>query len=295
MKEKRIIQGREITTDEIELIQQLLVDHPTWNRSRLSRELCEKWDWRRADSQLKDMACRTLLLKLERAGHVTLPPRQGTSSPNQFRARPKEMVAHQTDPIHGCLHELLPLQIRIVLPRSEEHTLFNCLLARYHYLGHRTPVGENMKYLVFDRHGRPLACVLFGSAAWKTAPRDTFIGWPPPVREKNLIRITNNTRFLIFPWVQVPHLASHILARIARRIEADWQAKYCHPLCLLETFVDRSRFRGTCYRAANWIYTGRTQGRTRNDRTHSPCVPIKDVYVYPLTKQFRRELCHADP
>ena len=293
MEEKRIIQGREITPDDIEYIKQRLADHPSWNRSRLSRELCEKWNWYRPGGQLKDMACRTLLLKLERAGHITLPPRQGPS-PNQFRTSSKGMVSHQTDEISGNLQELRPLQIIQVTPRSKEHALSNCLLSHYHYLGHRTTVGENLKYLVQDASGRPLACVLFGSAAWKTAPRDVFIGWDTPARERNLIQITNNTRFLILPWVKVKNLASHMLSLIAKRIATDWFAKYSHPIYLLETFVDRSRFRGTCYQAANWICTGQTQGRTRNDRDHSVHVPIKDVYVYPLTKQFRRELCHHD-
>jgi len=293
MEEKRIIQGREITPADIESIKQRLADHPGWNRSRLSRELCESWHWRRPGRQLKDMACRTLLLKLERAGHITLPPRQ-RPSPNQFRTSSPVMVSHQTEAIHGNLQELLPLQITQVSPRSKDHALFNCLLSRYHYLGHRSTVGENLKYLVQDGSGRPLACVLFGSAAWKTAPRDGFIGWTPPVREKNLIQITNNTRFLILPWVQVKNLASHILSRIAKRIATDWLAKYSPPIYLLETFVDRSRFRGTCYQAANWSCAGQTQGRTRHDRDHSVQVSVKDVYVYPLTKQFRRELCHHD-
>ena len=290
MEEKRIIQGREITPDDLEIIMQLVSDNPSWNRTRLSRELCRIWHWHRSDGQLKDMACRTLLLKLEGSGYITLPPRQNPS-PNQFRKRSKPMVSHQTDGISCNLHDLVPLQIAQVSPRTTDYALFNCLLSRYHYLGHRTPVGENMKYLVQDSRGHPLACVLFGSAAWKTAPRDTFIGWSPPARERNLIQMTNNTRFLILPWVKVKNLASHILSQIARRIATDWLAKYTHSIYALETFVDRSRFRGTCYQAANWIYTGQTQGRTRNDRKRTIQAPVKDIYVYPLTKQFRRELC----
>jgi hypothetical protein len=293
MEEKRIIQGREISPEDIQIIRRLLRDHPDWNRSRLSRELCELWNWRRPGGQLKDMACRTLLLKLERADWITLPPRQVPSS-NSLRSQTQVMAAHQTDEIQDRLPNLIPLQITQVLPRTPDNRLFNCLLSQYHYLGHRTTVGENMKYLVRDRGGRPLACVLFGSAAWKTAPRDAFIGWSPPTRARNLILITNNTRFLILPWVKVRNLASHILAHIARRIPSDWPAKYSHPIHLLETFVDRSRFRGTCYQAANWIYAGPTQGRTRNDRRRTIQAPIKDVYVLPLHKQFRRELCHDD-
>jgi hypothetical protein len=193
--------------------------------------------------------------------------------------------------IRGALRDLQPLQAGIVAPGSEDLRLFNGLLAHCHYLGHRNTVGENLRYLIRDRQGRPAACMLFGSAAWKCADRDTFIGWDRTVREHNLQYMTNNTRFLIPSWVQVPHLASHVLGLIARRIRSDWQVKYGHPVYALETFVDRSRFKGTCYRAANWMRLGATQGRTRNDRAHSIKAPIKDVYVYPLSKHFRQELC----
>lgn len=289
----RVIQGREIGTDDIRLITQLLTDHPAWNRTRLSRELCTIWRWQRPDGQPKDMACRTLLLKLERAGQITLPPRQGPST-NGSRQGPKVAVPHRTDAIRCSLTSLRPLHIIPVSPGSEAHPLFNYLLSSYHYLGHNTTVGENMKYLVQDRYGHPLACFLLGSAAWKTAPRDDFIGWDPRARERNLNGITNNTRFLILPWVRVPHLASHILSQVSKRICSDWMSKYSHPIYLLETFVDCSRFRGTCYQAANWILLGRTEGRTRNDRGHTIHVSPKDVYVYPLLKGFRRKLCHAD-
>jgi hypothetical protein len=157
--------------------------------------------------------------------------------------------------------------------------------------GHRNTVGENLRYLARDRHGRAVACALFGSAAWKCADRDAFLGWDRPTRERNLQRLTNNTRFLIPGWVQVPHLASHVLGLIARRIRADWHAKYGHPVHALETFVDRSRFKGTCYRAANWLRLGETRGRTRNDRAHRVRAAVKDVYLYPLVADFRRELC----
>jgi hypothetical protein len=181
--------------------------------------------------------------------------------------------------------------VNIVAPGSDDARMFDGLLAHEHYLGHRTTVGENIRYLVRDRQGRTVACVLFGSAAWKCADRDAFLGWDRTAREHNLQHITNNTRFLIPSWVQVPHLASHVLGLIARRIRSDWQVKYGHPVYALETFVDRSRFKGTCYRAANWMRLGATQGRTRNDRAHSIKAPIKDVYVYPLSKHFRQELC----
>ena len=283
------IQGREIGKPEIDLIVGLLAEHPLWNRTRLSRELCDLWAWRNALGQPKDMAARTLLLKLERAELIKLPARQ-TPSPNARRNQRTESVPPLAPPICGTLGELQPLSVSIVAPKSEDAQLFQGLLAHYHYLGHRNTVGENLRYLVRDRHGREVACILFGSAAWKCAERDDFIGWDHPIREKNLQRLTNNTRFLILPWVKVPHLASHLLGIITRRIRADWQGKYGHPIAAIETFVDRSRFVGSCYRAANWRHLGQTKGRTRNDRHTCIKVPVKDIYLFALTADFRKEL-----
>ena len=285
-----VIQGRRIAADEIELIRGLMADHCDWGRTRLSEELCRLWDWRNAQGRIKDMAARTLLLKLERRGFIELPARQRPSS-NGMRNRGVAAVAHARAPICGRLGALRPLSVTVVAPRSVDVQLFNALLARYHYLGHRNTVGENLRYLMRDRHGRPLACALFGSAGWKCADRDAFIGWEGAAREGNLQGLTNNTRFLVLPWVEVPHLASHVLGLITRRIRADWQAKYGHPVHALETFVDRSRFRGTCYRAANWVWLGATRGRTRNDRERRTQASIKDVYLYPLIPGFREQLC----
>ncbi len=284
------MQGRQLSGADIGLIRGLLDEHPEWCRSRLSVELCERWAWRNAQGRLKDMAARTLLLKLERAGHLRLPARRGPS-PNGRRNGLVPGMAHATEPLRGALRDLRPLSVSVVAPGSEDLRLFNGLLACYHYLGHRNTVGENLRYLVRDREGRPVACALFGSAAWKCADRDAFLGWECPARERNLQRLTNNTRFLIPAWIEVPHLASHVLGLIARRIRADWQAKYGHPVHALETFVDRSRFKGTCYRAANWMRVGVTRGRTRNDREHCIRAAVKDVYLYPLVADFRRELC----
>jgi len=241
-----------------------------------------------ASGQLKDMSCRLLLLKLERAGHIRLPPRIRPST-NGFRNRRPPVAPVEKDLIGGSLRDLQPLQVSIVAPGSGDARLFTGLLAHEHYLGHRNTAGENIRYLVRDRHNRPVACVLFGAAAWKCADRDAFLGWDRPTRERNLQHLTNNTRFLIPGWVQVPHLASHVLGLIARRIRADWQAKYGHPVQALETFVDR-RFKGTCYRAANWRRVGQTQGRTRNDREHRIRTAVKDVYLYPLVADFREAL-----
>ena len=283
------IQGRRFCPDS-GLIEQLLAENPGWGRSRLSVKLCELWDWRAANGQLKDMACRSLLLRLEGAGHITLPPRQ-RKSPNGYRNRSPVWVSHRTAPIESPLKALTPLQITCVVSASEQDRLFRCLLASYHYLGFRNTAGENLKYLVHSCDGRPLACLLFGAAAFKCGARDAWIGWPAPVRERNLSYVTNNSRFLVLPWVRVPHLASHLLSRIARRIQADWIAKYGHPLYCLETFVDRSRYRGACYRAANWQLVGQSTGRSRNDRDHRLSVPAKDHYLYPLRRDFRRRLC----
>jgi len=290
MIEVMVIQGRELHAADIGLIRFLLAEHGDWCRTRISEELCRRWDWRNGQGRFKDMAARALLLKLERAGLIQLPKRRCPSS-NGFRNRNPPLVAHATEPIRCTLRELRPLGVSIVEPGSADLRLFNCLLSSYHYLGHRNTVGENIRYLMRDRTGRPVGCALFGSAAWKCAARDAWIGWDRSRREANLGFLTNNTRFLVLPWVTVPHLASHLLATLARRVRADWQAKYGHPVHALETFVDCDRFRGTCYQAANWVRLGSTQGRTRNDRNHRIRVSVKDVYLYPLSKGFRRELC----
>ncbi len=285
-----VIQGRGIGRVEIGLIRRLLAKHPDWNRTRLSRELCEIWKWRNTRGRLKDMACRTLLLKLEKRELIVLPPRQG-SSPNAARNRSLPLIDHERTPVAGSLRKLLPLSISAVGKNVDELALFRSLIAQHHYLGLRNTVGENLKYLIRDTRDRLVSAMLFGSAAWQTKPRDAFIGWSVQARRAGLSHITSNTRFLIPEWVRIPHLASHILSRISRRINLDWQAKYGRRIHLLETFVDRSRFLGTCYRAANWICVGQTQGRTRNGSRSAPPVPVKDVYVYPLSKNFRQELC----
>jgi len=284
------MQGRQLDESDLGMIRSLLEAHPDWHRTRLSRELCARWQWCNALGRPKDMAARTLLLKLERAGLIRLPARRGPS-PNGRRNRTVPVAPVVNEPIRGLLRDLQPLSVSVVAPGTEEAGLFNGLLAHEHYLGHRNTVGENLRYLVRDRQGRPVACALFGSAAWKCAARDAFLGWDPATRARNLPHLTNNTRFLIPAWVQVPHLASHVLGLIARRLGTDWQGKYGHRIHAIETFVDRSRFRGTCYRAANWRRLGQTCGRTRNDREHRIQAAVKDVYLYPLVADFRRELC----
>ena len=290
MKTKKIIQGRCITSATVTLICGMLAENPAWNRSRLSRELCEKWNWRNDKGLLKDMACRTLLLKLERSGEICLPLRQNPGRPNaRGFILPSEMD-HDTTSINEDLSLLRPLRIEILGSGNKQLPLFKFLLHRYHYLGYRNCVGENLKYIIRDKEGCLLACMLFGSAAWKTKSRDAFIGWDRRTRERNLPFLTNNTRFLILPWVRVKNLASHLLTQVCRELSADWMEKYGHPIHLLETFVERDRFRGTCYRAAGWIHVGATTGRSRNDVHSTMSVPIKDVFLYPLTSDFRGRL-----
>lgn len=289
MTEVIVIQGRELSYGDIDSVRDLMSRHTEWGRTRLSKELCRQWNWRNHRGQLKDMAARTLLVKLERAGHIQLPP-QRTDLIRRFHKRATPAVEHSVEPIRCALHELQPLGVSVVESGSKDLHLFNCLLNRFHYLGHRNTVGENLRYLIRDRYSRPVACLLFGSAAWKCADRDAFIGWERGTRERNLQRLTNNTRFLVLPWVVVPHLASHVLGLIVRRIRSDWQHKYGHQVYALETFVSRDRFKGTCYRAANWLRLGSTRGRTRDDRDHNINAAIKDVYLYPLVVGFRQEL-----
>jgi len=200
-------------------------------------------------------------------------------------------VAHDDRPFHTSLEAVRPLRVHRVTPGSPEARLFQFLLHRYHYLSHRNCVGENIKYLVSERHGRPLACLLFGSAAWKCRSRDAFIGWSKLSQQHTLRLLTNNTRFLILPWVRVPHLASHILSLITRRLSGDWQDKYGHPIHLVETFVQRDRFAGTCYRAAGWIPVGTTTGRGRNAPGMAAQGPLKEVFLKPLRADFRQQLC----
>jgi hypothetical protein len=267
--------------------------YPGWNRRRLSIEVATLWQWRNPAGQLKDMAARSLLLKLEARGWIVLPARQRKPS-SRMASRAPVVVAVAEPRLTQPLATLLPLEITEVSTptNASRRPLFEALLRQHHYLGYRSWVGQNLQYLVGDAQGRPLACVLFGAAAWQCAARDGCIGWQSEARRQNLHLIANNTRFLILPWAKVPHLASHVLSGIARRISSDWRAKYGHPIYLLETFVQRDRFAGTAYRAANWVRVGQTKGRTRQDRPDGTWhqASIKDVYLYPLHRRFRQHL-----
>lgn len=289
-----MLQGRPIGPSELTLIRTLLAAHPDWSRYRISRHLATLWNWRNRAGQLKDMAARTLLLKLEQRGWIHLPACR-CASPNRMRhksVRPPAAAVAQ-EPCADPLATLQPLTFTEVSPPhgGDDRVLFEALLHQHHYLSHRSPVGENLQFLVRDRSGRPLACVLFGAAAWQCRVRDEWIGWDAPRRQQRLSYVANNTRFLLLPWVRVSGLASYVLSRLARRLSAAWQHKYGHPIYLLETFVDTSRFPGHCYRAANWIHVGRTTGRTRQNQTPIPQAPPKAVWLYPLRENFRQALC----
>lgn len=289
MDRELVIQGRTIRPEDLALIGAALAGPAGSNRTRLSRELCTVWNWRNGTGQLKDMACRSLLLKLEVRGYLRLPPRV-TASVNGLRNRSVGHLEHDQRPIEGPLEWLRPIRLEPVAEGTTEALLFKFLLQRYHYLGHRNYVGQNLKYLARDRQGRPLASLLFGAAAWKAAARDQWIGWDAQERQRHLGLVSNNARFIVLPWVRVPHLASHLLGRVALRLSADWQQKYGHPLYLLETFVEAPRFAGTCYRAAGWVPVGLTTGRTRNDDGRKPRTAPKAIYLKPLRADARQRL-----
>ena len=283
--------GRKISQEDILSIRALIEQHPQESRRTLSTKLCEAWQWRQANGALRDMVCRGLLLMLHRAGQITLPPVSYVRhNPLANRARP-EPVGIDATPIEGPLRNLQPLEFELVR-RTEKEPLWNSLLEEHHYLGYEQPVGENLKYLVLGQ-GRPVACLAWSSAPRHLGSRDRYIGWSAEARRRNVRFLAYNTRFLILPWVKVEHLASHILGRMASRISADWQRIYGHPIYFLETFVDPERFRGTCYRAANWVVLGKTTGRGKQSNSYVPNRSIKDVLGYPLTKQFRELLMGA--
>jgi hypothetical protein len=280
--------GREITQEDILYIRALIAAHPRESRRTLSKELCEAWQWKQPNGALRDMVCRGMLLMLDRAGQIELPPvRFVPRNPLARRVRPAPVLIDST-PVEGSLDQIQPLEFAQVR-RSEDEPLFNSLMEEHHYLGYEQPVGEHLKYLV-RAQGRPIACVAWSSAPRHIGSRDHYIGWNQEARLRNIRFVANNTRFLILPWVREMHLASHILGLMAARISQDWQRMYGHPIYFLETFVDPERFRGTCYRAANWVLLGKTTGRGKQSNSYVPNRSIKEVLGYPLTKRFRELL-----
>jgi len=291
MEEVLRYRGRSINAGEVESIRQLIAANPEASRLALSKKLCAAWGWVQPNGALRDMVCRSMMLQLHRAGWIELPPpRQGPPKPRALRSKPVAAAIDEA-PLRGGVAELRPLEFRQVR-RTAAEPLFNSLIEQHHYLGYTQPVGEHLKYLVYAQ-GRPVACFAW-SAPRHLGPRDRFIGWPAEARRRNIRFIAYNSRFLIPPWVEVPHLASHLLGRMAKIISADWQRVYHHPVYLLETFVDPTRFRGTCYRAANWIYLGLTTGRGKDDRTNKANRPLKEVLALPLERRFRELLCREN-
>ena len=284
--------GRVVTAEDILFIRAFIAAHPNASRRRLSALLCEAWQWKQANGAPCDMICRGLLLMLHRAGEIELPAvRQTSLNPFVRRVRPQSPLIDRT-PLSASLGQLGPIEVRQVR-RTEQEPLFNSLIEHHHYLGYEQPVGEHLKYLVWAQ-GRPIACLAWSSAPRHLGSRDRYIGWNAEARRRNIRFIAYNTRFLILPWVTVPHLASYLLGRIARLLSQDWERLYEHPIYFLETFVDPERFRGTCYRAANWVMLGRTTGRGKDDHTNRPNRSIKEVLGLPVHRRFRELLQEAE-
>lgn len=289
MESDFIYHGRQVTHGDIASIRTLIANNSDTSRWFISRELCRQWNWRQQNGALKDMVCRGLLLKLDSVGLITLPPRKRITNNPLVNRKPPELVKVNQTPIVCDIEDIQPIELRSVR-KTQYEKLYNSLIHEHHYLGYTHPIGENLKYIVFSK-GRSLACMGWTSAVRHIGCRDRFIGWSSEIRKKNLHLIAYNTRFLILPWVKVPYLASHLLGLSARIVPGDWLVFYKHPIYFLETFVDTERHEGTCYKAANWIYLGKTTGRGKNDQTHKQNRSLKAVFGYPLHKSFRRILC----
>ena len=280
--------GRQIREPDVVFLREFIAQHPGLSRNALSIQVCQAWNWVQPNGQLRDQVCRSLMLALHRAGHIQLPaPRIKAVNNAILHQRVSQLEFCDSSPIEGSLASLGPLEIRLVRRANGEDT-FNSLVSQYHYLSFSRPVGEHLKYLILAGD-RPVACMAWNSGPLRLTLRDEFVGAPRAAYAHNLHLIAYNSRYLIVPWVKVPHLASHILGRIARRLSADWQALYHHPIHLLESFVDIERFKGTCYRAANWTCVGRSEGRGTKSKAGAQ-TSIKELWVYPLGKNFRQKL-----
>ena len=279
-----------ITEEHIKQINQLIIENPNLNRTALSKKLCKMWDWQSLAGQMKDMSARNLLRALDKKGLISLPAAERVPRAAGKSADKIAYIDHDVAQIDAKLHEVRPIRIEIATSNEDVH-LFKSYIHQYHYLKFDRSIGENMKYFVLSNSGVVLSCLMFGSAAWSCADRDYFIGWNKEQRTRNLIYLASNTRFIIFPWIRIPHLASHILGAIARRISDDWQKKYGHILACLETCVERDRYRGVCYEAANWFHVGESTGLGRNSKNGEKVLPIKDIWIYPLYSDFIEILC----
>jgi len=281
--------GKNYTAQEVQEIRELIARHPGLSRRRLSEKLCRAWNWVQPNGQLRSMVCRGLMLGLHRAGLIQLPPvRQISINPLAQRRLPQPALELSWEPVGTTVGEVKPIEIRQVR-RTPEEKLFNRLLQTHHYLAYTQPVGEHLKQLVYAR-GRPIACLAWSSAPRHLGPRDRYIGWSKEQRQAGIGWLAYNTRFLILPWARVPGLASHVLAKAVRVISDQWQELYRHPIYFLETFIDPGRFRGSCYRAANWKFLGLTTGRGKDDLTMKANRPLKELWVYPLASDFRAKL-----
>jgi len=283
--------GREVSSDDVEIVRRLIADTPDLSRRALSMKVCAAWNWTQPNGAPCDALCRSLLLALHRDGHVELPPPRWRHKQPPVRRRPPPRIDLPEIALVAPLSEIGPLQIHQVR-RTPDEDLVNALVAQHHYLGYVGPVGEHLKYLVTARE-QPIACFFWSSAPRHLGPRDKYIGWSQAARKANIRWVAYQSRFLILPWVRVPHLASHLLGAMSRRLSADWEHVYAHPIYFTETFVDPALYRGTCYRAANWTYLGLTTGRGKNDSTNKPNRSLKQVYGYALVKDFRRRLSAA--
>jgi hypothetical protein len=282
--------GRTISKNDISSINSIIGQNPNATRKLIATLVCKLWNWKQHNGQLKDIICRSLLIKLHLLGliHLPEPKSKHINKPNKIFI-PESITIDQT-PIHKSLQQLLPITIQMV-KRTPLEKLANNLVAHFHYLSYKHPVGENIKYIAFANNMRPIAIFFFSSAPWYIKSRDQFIGWTPSIRQKNLHLICNNTRFLILPWIHVPHLASFLLAKIRKIISMDFYKIYHHPIFLIETFVDTLKFKGTCYIADNWIHAGLTTGRGKLSKSSLPMLSQKAVYLYPLLTNFREFLC----
>jgi len=288
MERSLTILKREISPTELALINELIETFGERGRTYISQQLCRLWDWRLPNGRLRDIACRDLLRRLDKRGLIQLPPAIRPSRQRGYKnhtSLPKDFVA---TPLTQSLADFCSIEIDMVRG-SQRERFYNALIGCYHYLGYHQGAGEQLKYIIWG-DGHVLGCIGFAGAVYQAAARDQHIGWDKDARQRHLVKVVNNNRFLILPWILVPQLASHLLGRISRRIRGDWQDYYNRDIVLLETFVEQGRFNGTCYQAANWRYIGQTTGRGRNDRYSRNQVPIKDIYIYPLDRHYQQLL-----